>query len=100
MTSYMGEFVTASGRAGLTQRHGASIWNLWGLLGSGTTETLQAGSIFGVRRHGRWRFYRQTRTRVTCDVVVPGDAPYTLETERESKWLATQCVQFWPVYRG
>lgn len=102
MTNYMGAFVTPTGRGELTARHDtASIWNLWGLLGGGHTETIQAGSIFGIRRNGKWVFFRQTRTRITYDVLEPNDAPYGPPVvRRESKWLATQCVQFWPTYRG
>lgn len=100
MTDYMGDFITPSGRTELAARHSSSIWNLWGLLGGGNTQTIQAGSIFGIRRHRKWKFYRQSRTRVTYENTVPGDAPFTFEKELESKWVATQCVQFWPVYRG
>ncbi|HET7232071.1 MAG TPA: hypothetical protein VFJ16_18840 [Longimicrobium sp.] len=101
MTDYMGGFMTPTARDALNRQHDTrSIWNLWGFLGGGNTETLQAGSIFGIRRHGKWSFYRQTRTRVTYDVADPGEAPYSPVWTRESKWIATQCVQFWPVYRG
>ncbi|HET7232070.1 MAG TPA: hypothetical protein VFJ16_18835 [Longimicrobium sp.] len=102
MTQYMGEFLTPAGRAELNRRHDTrSVWNLWGLLGGGNTQTLQAGSIFGIRREGKWSFYRQTRTRVTSDVFEPNEAPYGPPVlRRESRWVATQCVQFWPVYRG
>jgi len=102
MTQYMGDFVTPTGRAGITARHDERAWyNLWGLLGGGHTTTIQGGTVFGIRRHGEWAFYRQTRTRITYDVLEPGEAPYAPPVvRRESKWVATNCVQFWPVYRG
>lgn len=104
MSDYMPDFITSQGRQALTQRHATppSIWNLWGLLAAEWQyETIQAGTVFGIRTNGKWAFYRQTRTRLSYNVHVPGDSPYDLpRVVRESRWVGTRCVQFWPVYRG
>jgi hypothetical protein len=48
----------------------------------------QFGTVFGVRRAGLWKFYRQTRTYV--QYLRPG------ETEWRHEWTDPVCIRFWP----
>jgi hypothetical protein len=43
----------------------------------------QFGTVFGVRSDRKWKFYRQTRTRVSRTGEIP-------------KWLTPVCLPFWP----
>ena len=48
----------------------------------------QYGTVFGVRNAGDWKFYRQSRTRVTYKSNATDD--YV------SAWVDPVCVRFWP----
>jgi hypothetical protein len=46
----------------------------------------QFGTVFGRRKDGAWRFYRQTRTRIE----------YKEEGQWVFRWVRPVCVRFWP----
>ena len=48
----------------------------------------QFGTVFGVRRLGLWKFYRQTRTYV--QYLRPG------ENQWRHEWTDPVCIRFWP----
>ncbi|MGJ5817246.1 hypothetical protein [Paludibaculum fermentans] len=58
------------------------------LLGVRNPSVAQYGTVFGIRATGTWRFYRQTRTRVSYKS--PHGAGYIYQ------WMDPVCMRFWP----
>jgi hypothetical protein len=54
--------------------------------GAQRLEVTQFGTIFGRRKDGTWRFYRQTRNRID----------YQEQGQWISRWVNPVCVRFWP----
>ncbi len=51
-------------------------------------QVAQFGTVFGVRKDGTWRFYRQSRTRLSFTPPSGGGDVH--------RWVNPVCVRFWP----
>lgn len=52
-----------------------------------------AGTVFGVRSGGRWKFYYQKLVFVTC---FRNEGVFKPDWKKKSHWYVAECEQFWP----